>query len=279
MTGFSRTWWGQRFTAALETFTDRARLERGRPYAGGGRVEDYRVNDGVVTATVRGKINAYYGVYKEPHYNTRIALKHFTEQDWSRAIAQISGRADLVIKLLMHEMPDNVDDAFAGLGLHLLPQGKSDFTTSCSCPDSVNPCKHVAAVYYLLAADLDQDPFLLFELRGLPRERLGQKLAQSPLGHTLAAELTPREQPLVATTSYFTAPVEEEAAEGAVDHRAFWLGGKLPPAAPATSPAAVPALLLKTQGDNPAFWHKDGSFLETMEELYERVRTKSPNMR
>ena len=168
MSGFSRTWWGQRFTAALEAFTDPARLARGRPYARGGRVEHYQVADGAVTATVRGRINAYYAVFKEPHYQTRIALKHFSEQEWSRAIAQLAVRADLVIKLLQNEMPDSIDDAFAGLGLHLLPQGRSDFKTTCSCPDDSNPCKHVAGVYYLLAADLDHDPFLLFELCGLP---------------------------------------------------------------------------------------------------------------
>jgi uncharacterized Zn finger protein len=277
MTGFSRTWWGRRFTAALEAFTDRARLERGHPYASGGRVEDYQIKDGVVTASVRGRINPYFGVYKEPHYTTRIALQHFSAADWSAAIAHIAGRADLVIKLLMNEMPDNIDDAFAGLGRHLLPQGETDFTTSCSCPDYANPCKHVAAVYYLLAADLDQDPFLLFELRGLPRERLRTELAQSPLGHTLAAELTPHDQPMTPSPSYFTDP-EEEPSDESASYRAFWSGRKLPPP-PVVATAAVPALLLKTQGDNPAFWHKDASFIETMEEWYARVRARSANMR
>lgn len=277
MTGFTHTWWGQRFTAALEAFTEPARLARGYPYASGGRVEDYQVRDGVVTATVRGRVNAYFGVYKEPHYKTTIALKHFSTPDWTSAIAQIAGRADLVIKLLMNEVPDNIDDAFAGLGLHLLPQGESDFQTSCSCPDYANPCKHVAGVYCLLAADLDHDPVLLFELRGLTRERLRAELATSPLGQILAGELTPREQPLIPSTTHFTEP-QDVPANSTVALRAFWTGGKLPPP-PVVTPAAVPALLLKTQGDNPAFWHRDASFIETMEELYERVRTKSPNMR
>jgi uncharacterized Zn finger protein len=278
VSGLSKTWWGQRFTAALEAFTDRGRLERGRPYATGGRVEGYAVEDGKVQATVRGKINPYYGVYTEPHYKTRIALKHFTEQDWTRAITQLAERADLVIKLLLNEMPDTIDEVFAGLGLHLLPTGASDFTTKCSCPDATNPCKHVAAVYYLLAADLDHDPFLLFELRGLPRSRLREELAKSPLGRVLATELVPHDAPLVPVATYFTSPGEAPAPDR-IDHRTFWLGGKLPAPPAAAVPAAVPALLLKTQGDNPPFWHKDASFVETMEELYERVRTKSPNIR
>jgi len=278
MSGFSRTWWGQRFTAALEAFTDPARLARGRPYASSGRVEHYQVEDGAVTATVRGRINPYYGVYQEPHYQTRIALKHFAEQEWSKATSLIAGRADLVIKLLQNEMPDSIDDAFAGLGLHLLPQGRSDFKTTCSCPDDSNPCKHVAGVYYLLAADLDHDPFLLFELRGLPRERLRVELAQTPLGHTLATELQPREQPLLPATSYFT-PLEDEGVDRLPDHKEFWTGSRPLPTPPTLAASAVAALLIKTQGDDPAFWHQDASFVATMVELYERVRTKSPNMR
>jgi len=279
MAQFSRTWWGQRFIAALEAFTSPGRLERGRPYATGGRVEQYRVKDGKVSARVRGRVNPYCGVYEEPHYTTRISLKQFTEQEWTRAIAHIAGRADLLIRLLLREMPDSIDEAFGDLGLHLLPQRAVDITTSCSCPDWENPCKHVAAVWYLLAADLDQDPFLLFELRGLPRERLAKELEKSPLGRGLAAELKPREMLPDPVTIFFTEPVDAPA-DGAIALKEFWAGAhRLPPAAPAPPASSVPALLIKTQGDYPAFWHKDASFLETMEELYARVRTKSPNMR
>jgi uncharacterized Zn finger protein len=41
--------------------------------------------------------------------------------------------------------------------------------TSCSCPDWSNPCKHIAAVYFLIGEEFDRDPFLLFTLRGLER--------------------------------------------------------------------------------------------------------------
>ncbi len=68
MAQFSRTWWGQRFIEALEQFTDPARLGRGRSYARGGRILDYKLADGTVTAKVRGSINPYFGVYTEPIY-------------------------------------------------------------------------------------------------------------------------------------------------------------------------------------------------------------------
>ena len=132
---FSRTWWGQRFIEALEQFTDPARLGRGRSYASGGRILEYTLAKGTVTARVRGSINPYFGVYKEPIYKTTITIKAIYATDWAKVIHQIASRADLVTKLLMNEMPDTIEDAFSGLGPHLLPHSERDFETSCSCPD------------------------------------------------------------------------------------------------------------------------------------------------
>jgi uncharacterized Zn finger protein len=151
MAQFSRTWWGQRFIAALGQFTDPARLGRGRSYAHGGRILDYTLAHGTVTARVRGSINPYFGVYKEPIYETSITIKAITTVDWIKVIRRIASRADLVTKLLMNEMTDTIEDAFSELGLHLLPRSQRDFVTTCSCPDYANPCKHIVGVYYLLA--------------------------------------------------------------------------------------------------------------------------------
>src|SRR3989449_10928511 len=182
MARFSRTWWGQRFIAALEEFTDPARLGRGRSYASGGRILDYTLAHGTVTARVRGSINPYFGVYKEPIYRTTITIKAISAADCTKVVQQIASRADLVTKLLMNEMPDTIEDAFSALGLHLLPHSERDFETDCSCPDWANPCKHIAGVYYLLASALDRDPFLMFELRGLSRDALHSELVRTPLG-------------------------------------------------------------------------------------------------
>jgi len=280
MAQFSRTWWGQRFIAALEEFTDEARLGRGRSYASNGRIIEYALSKGTVTAKVRGSINPYFGVYKEPIYKTSITIKAIRSDDWAKVIRQIASRADLITKLLMNEMPDTIEEAFSGLGLHLLPHSERDFVTSCSCPDWANPCKHIAGVYYLLASALDNDPFLMFELRGLSREDLHAELTRSPLGKILASALVSDEEPVVeSVTSYYTPPMKESVAEVA-SHKEFWTGAKrLPSPLANTSQPGVPALLIKKQGDYPPFWHKDMSFISVMEELYERVRTKNKQMK
>ncbi|WP_269849999.1 SWIM zinc finger family protein [Methanosarcina horonobensis] len=64
-------------------------------------------------------------------------------------------------------MPEDIDSVFRETGLSLFPETLDDLETDCSCPDWSNPCKHIAAVYYLLGEEFDRDPFLIFKLRGV----------------------------------------------------------------------------------------------------------------
>src|ERR1700674_4795370 len=102
MEQFSRTWWGPRFIEALEQVTDPGRVGRGGSYASGGRILDYTLAKGTVTARVRRSINPYFGVYKEPIYTTSITIKAISATDWTKVVPQIASRADLVTKLLMN---------------------------------------------------------------------------------------------------------------------------------------------------------------------------------
>jgi uncharacterized Zn finger protein len=275
MAQFSKTWWGKRFIEALEAFTDSGRLGRGRSYARNGKIKQYQLKNGKITAKVRGSVNPYFGVYKEPLYNTTIEIKPIKAAEWSKAIAYLGSKASLVSKLLLGEVPDNIEQAFAQLNLHLLPHSRQDFQTDCSCPDWSNPCKHIAGVYYLVAAELDRDPFLLFELRGLSRAKLQQELAKSPLGRVLSSSLEAEEIPPQPAATYYTQPQTVPlAAPGSA--KEFWQPQqRLPQTIEAASNASLPALAVKKGGDYPHFWPKDTSFLAVMEELYQRVRTKN----
>ena len=66
-------------------------------------------------------------------------------------------------------MPQDIEPVFAEVGLSLFPAKLQDLKTGCSCPDWSNPCKHIAAVYYLLGEEFDRDPFLIFALWDEPR--------------------------------------------------------------------------------------------------------------
>lgn len=277
MTQFSRTWWGQLFLDAVEGFSDPNRLTRGRAYARNGKIIKYSLAGSAVTAKVRGSVNPYWGVYREPIYHVEIELTPIKPSEWKGIIAALAGNAGTVAQLLMNEMPDTIDDTFAKAGGRLLPMDEDDFSTLCSCPDWGNPCKHVAGVLYLLAGDLDRDPFLLFELRGLSRQKLVQELVRSPLGKILAEEMVAVDTPVAPDETYYTRPTSEPVSGTSYDD--FWTGPRrLPEFEPAPAPG-LPGLLVKRQGDFPPFWRKDSSFIATMVELYDRVRAKSSGLK
>ena len=272
--GQSRTWWGERFIAALEGFMDEGRLKRGRGYSGDSRILDFEIADGTVEAEVRGNVNPYFGVYKEPRYEVEIRLAPLAEKDWKRAIRVIGTRAAFVAKLLTGEMPDDIESAFKGAKQTLLPASQKSFARAeCSCPDWVRPCKHIAGVYYRLARALDHDPLLLFELRGIPRDRPRQALAETPLGQALVGLMDDEGLLPEPVESFFTRALP--AAEPP-DYERFWHGAHpVPSHIEPIAPAEIPAILVRKGGENPPFWDQDASFIELMEALYLRVRTKN----
>ena len=162
------TWWSRRWVAVLESFNLGARLTRGRSYARKGQVMSISVTAGSVRAKVQG-------TYPQP-YDVIIELKPLDGADWEKAVRAMAAKAVFSARLLCGEMPQNIEEAFSHSGVSLFPQKKSDLKTDCSCPDWSNPCKHIAAVYYLLAEEFDRDPFLIFKLRGKERDELMQEL-------------------------------------------------------------------------------------------------------
>lgn len=275
---FSRTWWGNKFIAAIESFTDSARLGRGRSYARGGKILEFSVNKGKIEGLIRGSVNPYFGVYTEPCYHTEVEIKPIATKNWSQIIQSLSSNASFVSKLLLNEVPDNIEDSFLAVNQRLLPSSSKDFKTSCSCPDYSNPCKHIAGLCYRFAAELDEDPFLLFELRGLSKDKLHQELAKTPLGKALIAGLGEEKIAPVPVSSYYKEP-KTISVEAKTSLKDFWQGQKrLQPKLLENSGASISGIIVKKQGDFPPFWHKDNSFIATMEELYQRVRTKNKDV-
>jgi uncharacterized Zn finger protein len=155
----------------LESFDIGARLARGRGYARKGQVLDLVIDSGTVSARVQGSRRVPYKIV--------IALKPIAARNWKRLGKAVAADAWSAARLVAGEMPETLEDTFKTLGVPLLPAKRNDLTTSCSCPDWSNPCKHVAAVYYLLGEVFDRDPFLLFRLRGLSREGFVAHLAEA----------------------------------------------------------------------------------------------------
>jgi uncharacterized Zn finger protein len=158
------TWWSQRWIGVLESFHMGARLNRGKSYARRGQVISIDVKKGTVSAKVQG-------TRKRP-YSVTIELPVLSDDEWDTVTGVMASQALFAAKLLSGEMPVTIEEAFDEAGVSLFPQSREELDTECSCPDWANPCKHIAAVYFLLAEQFDEDPFLIFTLRGRTKEEI-----------------------------------------------------------------------------------------------------------
>ncbi len=162
------TWWSKRWIAVLESFDLGARLSRGKSYARKGQVISIDIKPGSVKAMVQG-------TFPEP-YEVTIKLKPLSEAIWEKAISIMASKAVFSARLLSGEMPQNIEEVFSDSEASLFPKEGSDLKTKCTCPDWSNPCKHIAAVYFLIAEEFDRDPFLIFKLRGKEKDEIIESL-------------------------------------------------------------------------------------------------------
>lgn len=173
---FVKNWWASRWLAAMERVMDRGRLQRGRTYARKGQVLSLEEGKGQVKAKVQGS--------QRTPYKVTIELTPLSEKDWEKVLAALAERPYFVAQLLAGEMPQEIEEAFEAAKLELFP-GRRELKQYCNCPDSAAVCKHLAAVHYILAERFDEDPFLLFRLRGKTQDAV-----LASLGSGLAVEET-----------------------------------------------------------------------------------------
>ena len=162
------TWWSKQFmVSVLESFSP---LSRGLSYARSGRVTELDIAPGLVYAQVQGSRSAPYAV--------EIRIPVFLEAEWAAVEAAMARREGCLDALLAGEMPAEIELVFRSANLSLFPAGVHEFETTCNCPDLANPCRHVAATYYVLSEAFAQDPFLLFRWRGRERDVLQERLTR-----------------------------------------------------------------------------------------------------
>ncbi len=159
-----KSWWAKRWTEALRRIMDSGRLSRGRSYARRGQVMDIHMRDDEITAKVQGS--------RRTPYQVHIRVKPLSDKEWERVLDLLADQAIFTAQLLAGEMPTDIEEAFAAANISLFPASAKELETNCSCPDWANPCKHIAAVYFLLGEAFDDDPFMLFRLRGRTQEQV-----------------------------------------------------------------------------------------------------------
>ncbi|MFB2976194.1 SWIM zinc finger family protein [Microseira sp. BLCC-F43] len=184
-----REWWVQGWLDLLNSYRFKKRLERARDYARQGNVLSFEFQGPKVVAEVRGR--------EQPKYDVSLWLDPFSDEQWDYVIETLSQQAIFSAKLLAGEMPQNIQDVFTANGLSLFPFSLSEVRSHCSCPDKAVPCKHIGAVYYVLGDRFEEDPFVLFQLRGRSKEDILSALRQmrSAAGEASDSETSPIPQP------------------------------------------------------------------------------------
>ncbi|MBX3086762.1 MAG: hypothetical protein KF716_34330 [Anaerolineae bacterium] len=226
---FGTQWWGKQWIAAMNALQGEGRLDRGKSYARTGKVLELQIGKGMAYARVQGS--------RPRPYETAVELKPFTDQEWTQALTVLASQLIYTAKLLAGEMPSDIEDLFKSIKLSLFPRSLKDISFQCTCPDAASPCKHAAAIYYLLAEQIDENPFVLFHLRGRTKEQVLAALrgARSDEGSGLG-QVVP--------------PIDADLAQ-------FW-----------QMPAALPTLNAPSLPDKPLIFQELGDLpMDDMKEL------------
>jgi uncharacterized Zn finger protein len=180
-----------------------------------------------VTATVQGS--------RPKPYRVRLTVVPLTTPQWVAVEEALAARAIFRARLLAGEMPAEIEEVFASCGTPLFPKTARDLDMTCSCPDWEVPCKHLAAVCYVLAEAFDNDPFAMLAWRGKGRDELLASLRRLTGGRDAAAT-----RPVI--------DVADRPLADCVTEQSFWESSlsaarlrSLPPAVP-----APPDLLLRS---------------------------------
>jgi uncharacterized Zn finger protein len=229
---FAKNWWATQWIKAMERLVDAGRLGRGRTYARKGQVIAIEETKNGVTARVQGS--------RRTPYKVAIQVKPLSDAQWEKVIDALVSQALFTAQLLAGEMPQDIEEAFAAAGVSLFPDKPGDMVTDCSCPDWANPCKHVAATHYILGEQFDEDPFLLFRLRGRGQEQILEAMRRRRADQEAIEDDLEEEEPEEIMLLEKTLP-------------SFWEMGESLESFPLTiKPPAVTLPILKRLGE-PAF--------------------------
>ena len=247
-----RHWWGQRWISLLENIMAGPRLGRGRSYAAAGQVAELSLESGRVTAVVQG-------ASPEP-YRVVVRFRELDAAGRKKITEHLHHQPLLAAQLLIRELPAELEKIFRDAGCPLLPEEKDDFFAECSCPDWGKPCKHAAAVGFLLAEAVDRDPLLLLALRGIGRTEL---LGGQDAAAVSQPEALPVSDVIAATPAAFWGATGITSGQTASESPDFG------PAPPVNNVAP----LLQRLGPLP-FWRGEERFLATMNMVCVRAASR-----
>lgn len=158
----AKTFWGKAWCDHMESLGDfENRLPRGRTYVRNGSVCHLEIKKGRISALVSGS----------SLYKIEVKISTLPKTKWNHIKRRCVGRIGSLIELLQGSLSAGVMEVVTDRDEGLFPSD-SEIHLDCDCPDWADLCKHLAAVLYGVGARLDQQPELLFLLRGVKHDEL-----------------------------------------------------------------------------------------------------------
>ena len=167
--GLARTWWAMRWNEIVRGMDIHHRYGAGHRYAVTGQVTSLQMQGPHIRARV-------VGMRTQP-YEVQIDFREPDEATHERIRAALVAEPIRIARLLVDDLPMEVETIFKQAGFPLFPIGKLapgvyDMQIHCTCPDYANPCKHVCAVLLILGEVFARRSLALLEARGFTEEEL-----------------------------------------------------------------------------------------------------------
>ncbi len=236
-----QSWVTQRLLRVAESGAPNDVYKDGVEYARLGQTKRLTIEGALCEGIIQGR--------SDKPYTTTIAMEKFTVESQERVIAAMADQVRYAAKLLAGELPSNIEDVFAPLGLRLFPAEPGDIISTCSCPDwsADQPwCKHTVCLTALLAERLGEDPMIIFGLRGMPGQELIDGLRQKRAVGAQGPGPAPVLHQHVPGVSDISSPPLEDALDS------FWdVGSELRELDTPIEPPTVNCVLLRRLGPSP----------------------------
>ncbi len=157
------TWWGKAWVRAVdEAAYAEADLVAGRVLARAGHVGQIATEPGRFVAAVEDR----HGLWA-----VEGTVPVLDDADVAALVETVAAESGRIAALLAGDLPHGLVEHAEEAGVELLPYG-GELGSSCTCDHWADPCVHALAVLQQLAWLVDADPFVLLQLRGLPRDEL-----------------------------------------------------------------------------------------------------------
>ena len=164
---YGTTPWGAWFLRMIESYDGDGRVSRGKSYANTGKVDSLVITGNKAAARVAG--------HYDPWYYISLTFPRISEPNRKKTEKILAEHPADLIALENGTMTERLVELFEAKDIRFIPRRWSLIESDCSCPDSASLCKHIAAVLYILAKEIDHDPRLLFQLAGIDLAELREK--------------------------------------------------------------------------------------------------------